>query len=65
MLCPICGKEMKTSDDINFECNCGVTISEYRKVTKYDEKGDKRICIYPIRRKYNFPASSAGRSRRL
>ena len=65
MLCPICEKEMKTSDNINFECSCGVTISEYRKVTKYDEKGNKRICIYPIRRKYNFPASSTGRSRRL
>ena len=65
MFCPMCGKEMKTLDNINFECDCGVTISEYREVTKYDEKGNKRICIYPIRRKYNFPASSAGRSRRL
>jgi hypothetical protein len=63
MLCPICEKEMKTSDDIHFECSCGVTISEYREVESYDEKGNKRIRIYPIQRKYNFPASSAGRSR--
>ena len=47
MLCPICGKEMKTSDDINFECSCGVTISEYKEVTKYDKKSNKRIKCKP------------------
>ena len=65
MLCPICKKEMNTSDNIHFKCECGVSISEYREVEDYDEKGNKRIRIYPLRRKYNFPASSAGRSRKF